>query len=70
MTDKVTKVGDFCVCLACGRGMSLVREGWHPHIFVSLQGVIDNGIRIVSQGERELALSCCGQFIESRELRV
>jgi len=70
MTDHVAKVGDFYVCLACGRGVSLVKEGKHPYIFVSLQGVIDNGTRIVIQGEQELTLSCCGQAMEKRELRV
>lgn len=70
MTDKVAKVGDFYVCLACGRGVSLVTEGKHPHIFLSLQGVIDNGTRIVIQGEQELTLSCCGQLMEKRELRL
>lgn len=70
MTDKVTKVGDFYVCPACGRGVSLVKEGKHPHIFMSLQGVIDNGTRIVIQGERELTLSCCSQPMEKRELRL
>ena len=70
MTDQVAKVGDFYVCLECGRGVSLVKEGRHPYIFLSLQGVIDNGTRIVIQGEQELTLSCCGQPMEKRELRL
>jgi hypothetical protein len=43
MTDRVAKVGDFYVCLEYGRGMSLVKEGRHPHTFLSLHGVIDMG---------------------------
>jgi predicted metal-binding protein len=70
MADQVAKVGDFYACLACGRGVSLVKQGSHSYIFVSLQGVIDNGTRIVVQGEQELMLSSCGQLMEKRELRV
>jgi hypothetical protein len=70
MTDKAAKVGHFYVCLASGRGVSLVKKGRHSHVFVSLQGIIDNRTRIVLQGERELTLSCCDQAMERCELRV
>ncbi|MGH8069551.1 MAG: hypothetical protein ACRERE_30795 [Candidatus Entotheonellia bacterium] len=66
----MTKVGDFYVCQACGRGVSLVREGRHPYIVISLHGVIDNSTRIIIQGEQELAFSCCGQPMDKRELHV
>jgi hypothetical protein len=70
MTDHVAKVGDLYVCQACGRGVSLVTEGRHPHIFISLHGIINNGTRIVIQGEQELQLSCCDQPMEKRPLRL
>jgi hypothetical protein len=70
MTDRVTKVGDVYVCQACGRGVSLVREGRHPSIVLSLHGVIDNGTHLIIQEEQELTFSRCGQSMDKRELRV
>jgi len=68
MDEKVTKVGEFYVCPECGRGLSLMKTGTHPYIFISLQGLIDNGTHITIKGEEELTLSCCGVPMEKREL--
>lgn len=46
-----------------------MNEGRQASIFLNLQGMIDDGPRIVIQGEQELMLSCRGQLMEKRELR-
>ncbi len=50
--DKVGKVAEFYVCRECGRGVTYLKKGEDPFVYVTITGLVDSGTILQVQGEQ------------------
>ena len=50
--DKVGKIAEFHVCGECGRGITYVKTGSDPFVYVTIAGLVDSGTILQVQGEQ------------------
>ena len=50
--DKVGKIAEFYVCRECGRGVTYVKTGSDPFVYVAITGLVDSGTILRVQGEQ------------------
>jgi hypothetical protein len=67
--EKVGKLGELYVCPECGRGVTYMRTGQDPFVYVAISGLLDSGTILHVEGE-EFSAECCGVVMERRGLAL